>query len=200
MAESADADFYNFYCPEQRGQLPILDLNIPTKLLKMVKKAPYDIKVNHDFVGVIDGCAEAKKGRESTWINPLIRNCFIELHTQGHAHSVEAWNDGELLGGLYGLALGRVFCGESMFSRATDASKICLVHLCARLFKGGFVVLDTQFTNDHLAQFGIYEIEQKAYESLINKEINKSADIVLSGMNEEELLENYFENYFENRL
>jgi leucyl/phenylalanyl-tRNA--protein transferase len=192
MAESAAVEYYNFYCPEQRGQLSIPDLKIPTKLLKTVKKLPYQIKINHDFTGVIDGCAEAKKGRQTTWINPLIRNCFIELHAQGHAHSVEAWDDGKLVGGLYGLALGGVFCGESMFSRATDASKICLVHLCARLLKGGFTVLDTQFTNDHLAQFGIYEIDHVVYEMLIKTEMNKPTDFVLKDVSEEELLAFYF--------
>jgi leucyl/phenylalanyl-tRNA--protein transferase len=191
MAISASDAHYNFYRPDMRGQLSINDLHIPKKLLKTIKLEPYKIKINTDFESVIDGCAESSKGRNSTWINKPIRDCFIELHGFGYAHSVEAWKDGKLVGGLYGLALGAVFCGESMFSRADDASKICLIHLCARLQKAGFTVLDTQFINDHLKQFGIYEIPQEEYEALIKAEMVKQTDFVLESMSEEEILESY---------
>ncbi len=192
MAEDKDAVHYDFYRPELRGQLSIPDLHIPKKLLKQVQQAPYEIKINTDFVGVIDGCAGSYKGRESTWINKTIRDVFIELHKAGHAHSMEAWQGGELVGGLYGLGLGAVFCGESMFSTADNASKIALVHLCARLQKGGFTVLDTQFTNPHLEQFGIYEIPQEEYEVMIKTEMKKPTDFILTGLSEAILLEEYF--------
>lgn len=191
MAESADDLHYNFYRPDMRGQLSILDLHIPKKLLKTLKSQPYQIKINTDFEGVIDGCAAVSKGRNSTWINTPIKECFIELHNLGYAHSVEAWQDDKLVGGLYGLAIGAVFCGESMFSRATDASKIALVHLCARLQKGGFTILDTQYINDHLQQFGVYELPQKEYEKIIKTEMPKQTDFVLEGMSEEEILARY---------
>ena len=191
MADDKNSQSVNFYRPEMRGQLSIDNLHIPKKLLKQVKQQPYDIKINTDFASVMDGCAAQYKNRENTWINSLIRELFIELHTRGHAHSVEAWQDGKLVGGLYGLAIGAVFCGESMFSTADNASKIALVHLCARLKAGGFTVLDTQFTNAHLEQFGIYEIPQDDYEALIQTEMNKQADFILGEMSEEELLDNF---------
>ena len=191
MADDATNAYYNFYRPEMRGQLSITDLHIPKKLLKTIRKAPYKITIDQDFEGVIDGCAAIRKGHQGTWINGPIRNVFIELHKIGYAHSVEAWLDGNLVGGLYGLALGAVFCGESMFSTKTDASKISLVHLCARLSAGGFTVLDTQFTNEHLEQFGIYEIPQDEYEELIKTEMKKPADFYLKNKSEQEIIENY---------
>ena len=194
MADDAESLFYNFYRPDLRGQLSIQDLHIPKKLLKTLKQAPYEITIDQDFSGVIADCATSKKGRDSTWINPIIRDVFIKLHKLGHAHSVECWQNGKLVGGLYGLALGAVFCGESMFSTARDASKIALVHLCARLSKGGFTVLDTQFTNEHLEQFGIYEIPQIEYETLIQTEMNKKADFMLEGISEREIMEAYLED------
>lgn len=191
MADSAESPFYHFYRPEMRGQLSISRLHIPKRLLKTVKQFPYEVTINKDFEGVIDGCAQSKKGRSSTWINKPIKDAFVKLHALGHAHSVECWQDGKLVGGLYGLAIGAVFCGESMFSTATDASKIALVHLCARLFQGGFTVLDTQFTNEHLEQFGIYEIPQEEYEALIESEMKKEADFLLGEMSEKVIVEKY---------
>lgn len=191
MAESVDDESYNFYRPHMRGQLSIPNLHIPKKLLKQVKQAPYTIKINTNFASVIDGCASQYKGRQDTWINPIIRDVFIKLHDLGHAHSVEAWQDNQLVGGLYGLAIGAVFCGESMFSTADNASKIALVHLCARLHKGGFTVLDTQFTNPHLEQFGLYEIPQEEYETLIKTEMEKPADFLLTPLPAQEILESY---------
>ena len=199
MAESAeDADF-NFYAPKMRALLPILDLHIPKKLLKTIKQQPYEVKINTAFADVIDACASThnnnantnNKDRQTTWINTPIRNTFIELHEMGFTHSVEAWHDDELVGGLYGLAIGQVFCGESMFSRKNDASKIALVHLCARLYGGGFKILDTQFVNDHLKQFGVYEMPQTEYEILIQDKMLRQADFLQPKKNAAQLLENY---------
>ncbi len=193
MADDESSPTVNFYRPEQRGQLSIPNIHIPKRLLKTLKQAPYEVKINTNFSAVIAGCADSYEGGESTWINPIIHEVFIELHAQGHAHSVECWQGNTLVGGLYGLALGAVFCGESMFSRRDDASKIALIHLCARLHKGKFATLDTQFTNEHLEQFGIYEIAQEEYETKIKTEMNKKTDFILSGVSEKEILEEYLE-------
>lgn len=191
MAQSAADENFNFYRPHARGQLPILELHIPKKLIKAVKARPFEVRINTNFEGVMKGCAAPSKGRENTWINAPIREIFMELHEAGHAHSVECWQEGKLVGGLYGLAIGRVFCGESMFSTRTDASKIALVHLCARLHAGGFKILDTQYINDHLQQFAAFEIPQEEYEEMIREEMEKPADFILEGRSENKILENY---------
>lgn len=182
MADSRDSLFYNFYRPEMRGLLPIAGLHIPKKLKKTLRQSPYDVTINTAFENVIEECAkEGGKGRQTTWINKTIRSVFLKLHQKGRAHSVECWQGGKLVGGLYGLAIGKVFCGESMFSRADDASKVALVHLAARLWMGGFAVLDTQFVNEHLKQFGAYEMPQEEYEALIEREMPRRADFLLKG-------------------
>ena len=162
MAETADDPFL-IVTPHERGLLPIKDLHISHSLKKTLKRAPYDVRIDTAFDDVITACAEPHPDRPETWINPDIRLLFNELFAQGHAHSVECWQDSKLVGGLYGLTVGGVFCGESMFSRATDASKVALVHLCARLDAGGFTLLDAQFHNPHLEQFGLYTIPQDEY-------------------------------------
>lgn len=202
MAERKDSKFYDFYRPEKRGQLSIDTLHIPRKLRKTVRKFPFKVTINTAFKRVIEFCAEEKEGREETWINAPIRKVFIELHERGHAHSVECWKGRKLAGGLYGLALGRVFCGESMFSREQDASKIALVHLIARLWTADFSVLDTQFVNPHLEQFGAFEISQNAYEKVIAKEMKKKADFTLSDYEdsqeaEEDMVLNFLEELSE---
>lgn len=196
MAESAEDAAFAFYRPLLRGLLPIKDLHIPAKLLKTVKQAPYRITMDTAFEAVIDGCAASTPKRGKTWINAPIRESFIDLHRQGHAHSIECWNHKDtLVGGLYGLAIGAVFCGESMFSIETDASKIALVHLCAVLWKAGFTVLDTQFINDHLLQFGAYEIPQEDYEAKIMTEMKKdTAWFANNGDNLTILLNDYLDN------
>ena len=194
MAEDKNDKHFNFYRPDMRGQLSIADLRIPTKLLKFVKQHPFEVRINTNVSGVIDACADEYKGRDSTWINQAIRDVFIELHEMGYAHSVECWQDNKLVGGLYGLAIGAVFCGESMFSKVSNASKVALVHLCARLHQGGFTVLDTQYINPHLEQFGIYEIPQEEYETLIKTEMQKQCDFLLCGVSEEELVSEYFKS------
>lgn len=191
MAEDKNSPCYDFYRPNMRAQLSIPDIHIPQKLLKRIKQSPYDIRIDTAFIDIIDACADSYKERETTWINDIIRNVFIELHNMGYAHSVEAWHENKLVGGLYGLTIGSVFCGESMFSRADDASKIALVHLCARLQKGGFTILDTQFVNDHLKQFGVYEILQEEYEELIQTQMKKPADFILAGLNADQIITSY---------
>ena len=175
MAESAEDDNFAFYKPYMRGIIPIAGLHIPAKLLKEVRQEIYTVTMNRAFGDVIDGCARETPKRAKTWINTPIRDIFINLHKAGHAHSIECWTkDGKLAGGLYGLAIGAVFCGESMFSNARDASKVALVHLCAALWKSGFTVLDTQFINPHLLQFGAYEMKQEEYEALIATEMQRN--------------------------
>jgi leucyl/phenylalanyl-tRNA--protein transferase len=185
MAESRDSDEFYWYDPPQRGQLSITDLHIPKRLKRTALSAPYRITINQDFAGVIDGCAAQRNDRKETWINHGIRNLFIALHHEGHAHSVECYQGTNLVGGLYGLALGGAFMGESMFSRARDASKIALIGLCAQLWKQGFTLLDTQYINDHLTQFGAYEIPKDDYLTLLHKALthpctftNKSPDTI----------------------
>ena len=193
MAESADSIFFNFYRPEMRGQLSIDNIHISKKLLKKLKNNPYNVTINTAFEQVIDHCAERTKTRPSTWINKPIRDVFVKLHYLGFAHSVECWHEEQLVGGLYGLALGAVFCGESMFSTMDDASKIALIHLCARLSKGAYTVLDTQFTNEHLEQFAIYEIPQEEYETLIQSEMKKRADFLLKDLDEDKIMKEYLD-------
>lgn len=194
MAYNAESPYVHWICPEERGQLSISDIHFSKKLKKTVRRAPYDIRVNTDFSGVIALCAENTADRPETWINDSICDVFIKLHKQGHVHSVEAWLDGELVGGLYGLAIGGAFFGESMFSRATDASKICLVHLVARLWKGGFALLDTQFVNDHLKQFGVYEVPHETYKLQLDSALKETGDFALTDYNlsESDLVDAYF--------
>lgn len=194
MAEARDDPDFFWVDPELRGQLPILDLHIPKRLERTVRTSPYRITINTAFEHVIDLCAESARGREETWINRPIRNAFVELHRLGQAHSVEVWDEGQqLIGGLYGLALGQIFCGESMFSRARDASKIALVHLCARLYAGGFKVLDTQFVNDHLTQFGVYEVTGDGYRDLLSRYMDGTADFIQAGRSAPDLLQAYLQ-------
>jgi leucyl/phenylalanyl-tRNA--protein transferase len=175
MAESAEDENFAFYHPYQRGILPIADLHMSQSLLKTIRRKKFHVSINRDFESVIDGCAGQKRGREKTWINKPIRNLFVALHREGHAHSVECRDDdGAIVGGLYGLSIGAVFCGESMFSKARDASKVALVHLCAQLCAAQFTILDTQFINPHLLQFGAFEIPQEEYEAKIKTEMKKA--------------------------
>jgi leucyl/phenylalanyl-tRNA--protein transferase len=153
--------------PNERGILPLEGFHIPRSLKKVMQRAPYDIRVDTAFSAVMEGCAEPKPGREKTWINDEIQSVFVQLNQLGLAHSVETWQGNELVGGLYGLSLGSAFIGESMFSHRTDASKVALVDLIARLRLGGYVLLDTQFITDHLAQFGAVEIPREDYLSML---------------------------------
>jgi len=175
MAESREARTLYWLDPEQRGLIPLDTFHLPRRLARRVRQAPYDITANRAFEGVIDACAAPRPSSTDSWINDEIRRLFVALHHQGHAHSVEAWRDGALVGGLYGVALGGAFFGESMFSHADDASKICLVHLVARLRLGGFTLLDAQFQTEHLAQFGTQEVPRAIYKRLLAQAVEQPA-------------------------
>jgi leucyl/phenylalanyl-tRNA--protein transferase len=163
MADSADDPELFWVEPELRGVLPLDGFHVPRRLQRTIRQAPFEIRVNTAFDRVVACCAESVENRPSTWINSTIAELYGSLHRLGHAHSVEAWRGEELVGGLYGVSLRRAFFGESMFSRATDASKICLVHLVERLRTRGFVLLDTQFTTEHLQRFGVIEVPREDY-------------------------------------
>lgn len=163
MAESADDPEIFWVEPEIRGILPLDGFHLSKSLAKVVRKRPFDIRFNTAFDQVIDRCAEPAEDRPNTWINATIRLLYSELHRMGHAHSVEAWDGDELVGGLYGVSLGSAFFGESMFSRRTNASKICLVFLVERLKAQGFTLLDTQFTTEHLKTFGAIDVPKEDY-------------------------------------
>jgi len=164
MAESRGGDRLYWLDPEMRGILPLEGFHLPRRLRRTVLSGAFTVTADADFPAVIAACAAPVPGREDSWINPEIERLFNALHGMGHSHSIEVRGaDGALLGGLYGVALGGAFFGESMFSRARDVSKVALVHLVARLRLGGFTLLDTQFITDHLAQFGTVEIPRAEY-------------------------------------
>jgi leucyl/phenylalanyl-tRNA--protein transferase len=164
MAEDQDSPDLFWVSPPMRGIIPLDDYHISKSLKKRLKNHPYAVRVDTDFAGVIEGCATAGVDRDSTWINPEIRRLYGALFERGLVHTVEVWDGPELVGGLYGLALGAAFFGESMFHRKTDCSKIAMAHLLARLTAGGFRLLDTQFVTDHLRTFGGMEIPREVYE------------------------------------
>lgn len=196
MSYSAHSPYIHWICPEDRGQLSIPEMHIPRRLLTTIRSAPYEIKINTDFKGVIEGCAQETPDRPETWINTPIKDVFIQLHQKGHAHSVECWQGKELVGGVYGLSIGAAFFGESMFSRARDASKIALIHLAARLHKGGYTLFDTQFVNNHIRQFGAHEVKFKTYKKQLSTAIAREADFLLKGYKEGEtaLVQDYLKN------
>jgi leucyl/phenylalanyl-tRNA--protein transferase len=165
MAETRRGDRLYWLDPERRGVLPLDRFHLSRRLARTVLSDAFDVAVDRDFSATIAGCASAAPGREDTWINPQIERLFGELHQLGYAHSVESRQQGKLVGGLYGVAIGGVFFGESMFSLARDASKVALVHLVARLRLGGFQLLDTQFVTAHLAQFGAEELPRDDYKA-----------------------------------
>ena len=175
MAENADDPEVFWVRPEMRGVIPLDAFHVPKSLMKTVRQGRFDIRFDTDFAGVIAGCAESNEGRPSTWINEPIRKAYGELFVRGHCHTVEAWHEGSLVGGLYGVTLGGAFFGESMFSRQTDASKVCLVHLVQRLKERGFVLLDTQFTTEHLKRFGAIDVPRGKYERLLEAALYKTA-------------------------
>lgn len=176
MAESADDPSIYWIEPEERGIIPLDGFHLPRRLARTVRTTPWTVHVDRDFEAVIDACAEPAAGRGKTWINARIRHLYCRLHEAGHAHSVEVYDGDALVGGLYGVRLGRAFFGESMFHRARDASKIALVHLIARLRAGGFALLDTQFVTDHLHTFGAVEIPRRHYQKLLEGALQGDAD------------------------
>lgn len=172
MADSADDPELFWVEPEIRGVIPLDDFHVPRSLSKAMRKAPFDIRINTAFEDVLRGCAAPAPGRENTWINSKIVKLYSMLHRMGYAHSVEAFEGDELAGGLYGVSLGGAFFGESMFSRRTNASKIALVHLVERLRQRGFVLLDTQFTTEHLKTFGAIDVPKQRYEKMLARAVS----------------------------
>jgi len=167
MAESADDPEIFWVEPDLRGVLPLEEFHVSKSLAKTIRRKPFDIRFNHDFDAVIAACAAETGDRPSTWINQTIKSLYSTLHQIRHAHSVEAWDGDELVGGLYGVSLGSAFFGESMFSRRTNASKICLVHLVEQLRAKGFTLLDTQFTTEHLKTFGAIDVPKDEYTHML---------------------------------
>jgi leucyl/phenylalanyl-tRNA--protein transferase len=175
MAESAASDDLRWFDPSERGILPLEGLHVPRRLARVVRQNRFTVTVDTDFRSVVKACAEATEDRPKTWINADIVDAYCALHAQGMAHCVECRRDGRLVGGLYGVALGGAFFGESMFSRERDASKVALVHLVARLRAGGFTLLDTQFPTDHLARLGGIAIGRAAYRRRLAAALEKPA-------------------------
>lgn len=188
MAESAEDPGLYWIEPERRGVLPLDGFHVPRRLARLVRQDRYEIRVDTAFDAVLDGCAAPAPGRQRTWINGRIRTLYGTLFALHHAHSVEAWQNGELVGGLYGVRLNGAFFGESMFSRARDASKVALVHLVARLRVGGFGLLDAQFITDHLAQFGAEEISRREYQSRLDAALATTAHFPTGAMTGAEAL------------
>ena len=167
MAESAEDNALYWIEPERRGILPLDRLHVPRRLARTIRQGGFEVRIDNDFDTVIEGCAAPRAGRRSTWINGRIRSLYADLFALGHCHTVEVWEGDDLIGGLYGVHLGRAFFGESMFSKARDASKIALVYLVARLKFGGFELLDTQFVTGHLARFGAIEVGRAEFQRLL---------------------------------
>jgi leucyl/phenylalanyl-tRNA--protein transferase len=176
MAEDAAADDLFWVSPQKRGIIPLENFHVSRSLRKTLRTHPYSIRVDTDFDGVIEGCATAGTERDTTWINPAIRRLYGQLFERGIVHTVEVWDGDKLVGGLYGVALGAAFFGESMFHRATDASKIAMVHLVERLRAGGYRLLDTQFVTGHLKTFGGIEIPREEYEVRLADALQQSGD------------------------
>ena len=175
MAERRDDSTLYWIDPEKRGILPLDDFHVSRRLRRTVRSGLYQIRCNTAFADVVRACAAPGPKRDESWINDEIVSLYSDLHELGRAHCVETWEDGELVGGLYGVALGAAFFGESMFSAARDASKVALVHLVARLRKSGYLLLDTQFVTEHLAQFGVVELPRAGYRQRLSAALDASA-------------------------
>ncbi len=182
MGEDRDDPRVYLVEPEQRGVVPLDRFHIPTRLRRTVRGEPFVIRVDTAFDAVLDACAAPGAGREETWINGPIRWLYQALFAGGHAHSLECWRDERLVGGLYGVTLGGAFFGESMFSRERDASKVALVHLVARLRRGGWTLLDAQFLTEHLSQFGAEETPQAEYLKLLKPALAVTPDTASLGL------------------
>ncbi len=176
MAESASDPGLYWIEPDRRGIIPLKDFSISSRLARTVRSDRFEVHVDRDFAGVLAGCAAPAKGRRKTWINKRIRRLYTELYEIGHCHTVEAYLDGRLVGGLYGVRLGGAFFGESMFHTETDASKVALAHLVARLVKGGFHLLDTQFVTDHLKTFGAIDVGRHDYHAILEAALPEQGD------------------------
>jgi leucyl/phenylalanyl-tRNA---protein transferase len=176
MADSAQSPVLHWIDPPERGVLPLENFHIPHSLAKAVRKKPFGITINRAFAEVIANCAAPTPDRPQTWINDRIFRLYTTLAKMGHAHSVECWQGENLVGGLYGVHIGAAFFGESMFSRKTDASKVALVYLVARLRAGGFRLLDTQFITDHLLRFGTTTVPKSQYQVMLHDALSHEGD------------------------
>jgi leucyl/phenylalanyl-tRNA--protein transferase len=175
MGERRDNPALFWVSPELRGVLPLNKFHVSRRLARTVRSDRFVVTADQAFVDVMKACAAPAPGREESWINDEIVRLYTALHASGHAHSLECWLDGKMVGGLYGVNLGAAFFGESMFSRARDASKVALVHLIARLKEGNFQLLDTQFLTAHLATFGAVEIPKKEYLARLARALDAQA-------------------------
>jgi leucyl/phenylalanyl-tRNA--protein transferase len=176
MAENADDPGLHWIEPEQRGIIPLRGFHLSSRLARTVRATPLTVWVDRDFDAVIEGCAEPAPERDRTWINARIRKIYRALYDIGHCHTVEVYDGDDLVGGLYGVSLGRAFFGESMFHRVRDASKIALVHLIARLRAGGFMLCDTQYVTAHLKTFGAVDVSKMRYHRLLQEALVGEAD------------------------
>ena len=176
MADPDDDDRISWYAPDPRAILPLDGLHISKSLARTVRQGKFEISVDRAFENVMRMCAESAPGRETTWISEELIGAYTELHERDYAHSVECRRDGELAGGLYGVAIGGAFFAESMFSRSRDASKVALAHLVERLQAGRFVLLDVQMNTPHLARLGAVVISRSAYEIRLARALTVSAD------------------------
>jgi len=184
MAESAEDPALYWIEPERRGIIPLDRFHVSSRLARTVRSDRFTVAVDRDFDAVLDGCSEPMPGRTRTWINGRIRNLYRKLYERGDCHTVEAYEDGELVGGLYGVSLGRAFFGESMFHRARDASKVALVHLVARLRAGRYRLLDTQFVTEHLRTFGAVEVSRPAYHKMLDAALVGEGDFGALSLNQ----------------
>lgn len=173
MAENVNCERISFYKPAKRFIIPIESFHIPKKLFSKFKKEKYQFKINSNFLSVIENCANNRKKNNGTWINQTMKDTYVNLYIQGYAKSVECFYDNLLVGGLYGLHIGACFFGESMFSHQTDTSKLCLLFLISILKNNNFKLLDSQFYNTHLLQFGAYEISDQKYQKQLIAGINE---------------------------
>ena len=173
MADKADSEVINLYQPKKRFIIPINNFHVPKKLFKLFKKNTYAFKINTNFESVISKCQLANRKDNGTWINSIILDSYLNLHYEKRAHSIECYDQNQLIGGLYGVHIGGCFFGESMFSEISNISKFCLLYLVAILKKNSFSILDSQFYNEHLIQFGAFEIKNKIYLKELAASINK---------------------------
>lgn len=181
MAETANDPNLFWVEPDMRGVLPLDRFHIPRSLKKVMRNTRMKVFMDRDFKAIIEACSQTNTNRKETWINPKIKELYCALHEMGHANSVEVYDDDKLVGGLYGVRLGRAFFGESMFSRKTDASKIALVHLVENMKKSGFILLDTQFTTQHLERFGVIEVPKDQYQFLLEEALIGESQFDKSG-------------------
>ena len=187
MAESAEDPTLFWVDPETRGILPLEKFRVSRGLQRKLRRDLFEVRCDTAFEEVVRACAAKTSERPTTWINEEIIRLYLGLHAMGHAHSVECWQGGELAGGLYGVCIGGAFFGESMFSRATDASKIALAHLVARLRRGGYRLLDTQFVTSHLEQFGVTEVGRGEYQAILSSALAADASFYRGPLASEEL-------------